>query len=45
MKWKKENNKDKFPGQRTEAEEDANEDGEVDEGEEKEPVEEAETKE
>ena len=44
MKWKKENNKDKFPGQRgeadadaeAEAEEEGNEDGEGEEGEEKE---------
>ncbi|KAL2090692.1 hypothetical protein ACEWY4_012955 [Coilia grayii] len=48
MKWKKENNKDKFPGQRgeTEAEgegdEDANEEGEAEEGEKKESREEEE---
>ena len=49
MKWKKENNKDKFPGQRgdaeAEAEEEANEDGEGDEAEEKEAEEKEETKE
>ncbi|XP_074500447.1 homeobox protein Hox-C8a [Sebastes fasciatus] len=55
MKWKKENNKDKFPGQRgeaeAEAEEEANEDGEVEEAEaeaeqeEKEAEEKEETKE
>lgn len=49
MKWKKENNKDKFPGQRgeaeAEAEEEGNEDGEGEEGEEKEAEEKEETKE
>ena len=51
MKWKKENNKDKFPGQRGEAEaeaegeEEGNEDGEVEEAEEKEAEEKEETKE
>ena len=39
MKWKKENNKDKFPGQRGEAEaegeEEGNEDGEGEEAEER----------
>lgn len=47
MKWKKENNKDKFPGQRgeTEAEEEGNEDGEVDEVDDKETEEKEETKE
>lgn len=53
MKWKKENNKDKFPGQRgeaeaeaeAEAEEEGNEDGEVEEAEEKEAKEKEETKE
>ncbi|KAG7520686.1 homeobox protein Hox-C8 [Solea senegalensis] len=48
MKWKKENNKDKFPGQRGEAEaegeEEGNEDGEVEEAEEKEAEEKEETK-
>ncbi|XP_028848568.1 homeobox protein Hox-C8a-like [Denticeps clupeoides] len=45
MKWKKENNKDKFPGQKgeAEAEEEANEDGEV-EAEDKELEEKEETK-
>lgn len=51
MKWKKENNKDKFPGQRgeaeaeAEAEEEGNEDGEGEEAEEKEAEEKEETKE
>lgn len=49
MKWKKENNKDKFPGQRgeaeAEAEEEANEDAEVEEGEDKETEEKEESKE
>ncbi|XP_059384257.1 homeobox protein Hox-C8a-like isoform X1 [Carassius carassius] len=51
MKWKKENNKDKFPGQRgeaeaeAEAEEEGNEDGEVEEGEDKETEEKEESKE
>lgn len=53
MKWKKENNKDKFPGQRGEAEaeaeaeneEEGNEDGEVEEGEDKETEEKVESKE
>ncbi|XP_023688598.1 homeobox protein Hox-C8a isoform X2 [Paramormyrops kingsleyae] len=48
MKWKKENNKDKFPGQRGEAETDAdeecNEDGEGGEDEKKETEEKDETK-
>lgn len=50
MKWKKENNKDKFPGQRGEAEaeaeadEEGNEDGEVEEGEDKETEEKEESK-
>ncbi len=47
MKWKKENNKDKFPGQRgeAEAEEEGNEDGEGEEAEEKEAEEKEESKE
>lgn len=49
MKWKKENNKDKFPGQRgeaeAEAEEEGNEDGEGEETEEKEAEEKEEAKE
>lgn len=47
MKWKKENNKDKFPGQRgeAEAEEEGNEDGEGEDAEEKEAEEKEETKE
>uniref|UniRef100_A0A3Q2YR13 Homeobox C8a n=1 Tax=Hippocampus comes TaxID=109280 RepID=A0A3Q2YR13_HIPCM len=47
MKWKKENNKDKFPGQRgeAEAEEEGNEDGEGEEPEEKEAEEGEESKE
>ncbi|KAL6483503.1 hypothetical protein MHYP_G00083750 [Metynnis hypsauchen] len=51
MKWKKENNKDKFPGQRgeaeaeAEAEEEGNEDGEAEEAEEKETEEKEESKE
>ncbi len=55
MKWKKENNKDKFPGQRGEAEaeaeaeaeneEEGNEDGEAEEGEDKETEEKEESKE
>lgn len=47
MKWKKENNKDKFPGPRgeAEAEEDGNEDGEGEETEEKEAEEKEEAKE
>lgn len=49
MKWKKENNKDKFPGPRgeaeAEAEEEGNEDGEGEEGEEKEAEEKEENKE
>lgn len=51
MKWKKENNKDKFPGQRGEAEaeaeveEEGNEDGEAEEAEEKETEEKEESKE
>lgn len=48
MKWKKENNKDKFPGQRgeveAEADEEGNEDGEVEEGEDKETEEKEESK-
>ncbi|KAG7266970.1 hypothetical protein CRUP_025632 [Coryphaenoides rupestris] len=49
MKWKKENNKDKFPGQRgeaeAEAEEEGNEDADAEEAEEKEAEEKEETKE
>lgn len=47
MKWKKENNKDKFPGPRgeAEAEEEGNEDGEGEETEEKEAEEKEEAKE
>ena len=51
MKWKKENNKDKFPGQRgeaeveAEAEEECNEDGEKEEGDTKEVEDKDETKE
>lgn len=51
MKWKKENNKDKFPGQRgeaeaeAEAEDEGNEDGDGEEAEEKEAEEKEETKE
>ncbi|KAJ8359141.1 hypothetical protein SKAU_G00156660 [Synaphobranchus kaupii] len=51
MKWKKENNKDKFPGQRgeadieAEAEEECNEDGEREDGDKKETEDKDETKE
>ncbi|KAJ8258998.1 hypothetical protein COCON_G00180100 [Conger conger] len=51
MKWKKENNKDKFPGQRgeadveAEADEECNEDGEKEEGDKKETEDKDETKE
>lgn len=48
MKWKKENNKDKFPGQRgeadTEADEEGNENGEAEETEDKETEEKEESK-